>query len=183
MVDRDARQLRRQRLALGVRDRLLFRLRATQVDEFLLNGGDVRIDRVFQQQPLFTAKLFALFTEAVAAQHRNLMRELADVRVLELNVLRLLFELAHQFGCQRPQGVGIEVIKVRGCLQRHGAMMPESCAAHHSHSPGLQSPGYRTAIDSYSPRRCQGRPMTRARACSVVSSISMSPERGQWMLP
>src|SRR5690606_38909075 len=56
----DAWQLRRQCLTLGMRDGLLFRLRATQVDEFLLDGGDVRSDRIVQQQALLAAEPFAL---------------------------------------------------------------------------------------------------------------------------
>ena len=72
-----------------MRHDLLLRRLPAQINQLLLDGGDVGIDRIFQQQPLFTAHLLALLAEAVAAQHRNLVCELAVQRVFEVDVLGL----------------------------------------------------------------------------------------------
>src|SRR3546814_4526210 len=60
--------------------------------------------------------LFRSLVEAIGAQYRNLMRELADVGFFELDVVSLLghdlaalVQLTHQLPGQRPQGIGIKL--------------------------------------------------------------------------
>lgn len=59
-------------------DRALGWLESTLVDELLLNGGDIGVYRVFQQQALHSAQLFALLAEAIPALGGDLVRQLPD---------------------------------------------------------------------------------------------------------
>ena len=123
----DARQVGRQRRALGAALRLSGLLRVEQLLELGFDGRDVGVDCLVEQRPLFSVELLALLTELDALQLRHLEGELVQLGVAPVDLAPCMLQLLHQARAQCTQARGFEAGQFGSADQRSIKHWPQ-CA-------------------------------------------------------
>jgi len=120
VMDLAARQVRRQRLALGLVLVALVPLAGHDLVEFGLQRRQVGIDRLFKQALLFGAEGLGLGGELQPLEHRHLVVDLVDQRLLEGNLAIAAFDfgvlarhVAHQGAHDLTQLLRVELVQLR----------------------------------------------------------------------
>jgi hypothetical protein len=131
----------------------------------------ILIEGVLKEAALLSAERLAAGSELHALEHGVLEGELVEQRLLVAQLCRLLLQLAHQAQHQLARAL-VHALQIHRFV--HGSDHDRCqwlCPLAHSRIEERTRPvqDHSTVMTPACPRRCQGRPVTRACSCSWLS--------------
>ncbi|MDT4867257.1 hypothetical protein FQZ97_1021560 [compost metagenome] len=112
VTDHGARKLRWQRCALGLLAWFGWGNRGIYGFQLRFDGGDVRVDQIFQQTALGWAQLLAALGELVPFEQRDFVGEVLDNRLVAVDLLTHHVYLREQLRGQCAQLVRCQLVEI-----------------------------------------------------------------------